>query len=77
MKNKAYILQPDTKAYFPNWDKMTKEEQQKWESDFEAMKKGERKRVKNGDNANRTGHENIPIHIYSKFHVSCQTGRNI
>lgn len=46
MKDKAYILQPDIKAHFPNWDEMTKEEQQKWESDFEAMKKGKRKRVK-------------------------------
>ena len=51
MKNKAYILQPDTKAYFPNWDKMTKEEQQKWENEFEAMKKKSKPAIWNPDKA--------------------------
>lgn len=51
MKNKAYILQPDIKAYFPNWDKMTKEEQQKWENEFEAMKKKSKPAIWNPDKA--------------------------
>lgn len=51
MKDNAYILQLDAKALFPNWDKMTKEERQKWKNKLEAFKGKSRPVTRNHDRA--------------------------
>lgn len=39
------VLQLDVKDYFPNWDKMTPEEQASWKRKFAAFKTKERRKL--------------------------------
>lgn len=45
MDDKKYVLYPDAKAFFSNWDKIPKEEQQEWERKIAVIKEIKKKKA--------------------------------